>query len=220
MRRSSSDLRDRAVWQAASVLLDYPDDARAAKVAMVRALLGVVPPDQRAGLDAFADHVATAPLADLQERYVASFDEQRRCSLYLTYFTYGDTRKRGTALLRFKQAYLESGVVPDDSELPDHLGVVLEFAATADPAKGRDLLLDHRASIEALSIALHDLDSPWAPVLDAVRATFPALQGDEADAVRRLIADGPPAEEVGLGGYGTGPDLIDLPMPAVRAAAR
>ena len=32
-------------------------------------------------------------------------------------------------------------------------------------------------------------------------ATLPALRGDESEAVRRLIEQGPPAEEVGLEGY-------------------
>ena len=41
------------------------------------------------------------------------------------------------ALLRFKQTYLRSGFVLDDAELPDHLCVVLEYAATVDQRRGR-----------------------------------------------------------------------------------
>lgn len=208
---------DRAIWQAASLLLDYPDEFRRANVEHARSLLAGLPPDDRVGLEALADHLDSAPLDQLQTGYVETFDQQRRCSLYLTYFLYGDTRKRGAALLRFKQAYLAAGVELDDAELPDHLGVVLEFAATADPATGRQLLLDHRASIEALNIALRDAASPWAGAVEAVRATFPPLPGNEADAVRRLIEDGPPAEDVGLAPYGA---PVDLPMPTARAGAR
>lgn len=222
MRRSTAEARgramtDRAIWQAASLLLDYPDESLAAKVASARTLLAGLPADDRIRLDAVAERLRRAPLAELQSQYVETFDQQRRCSLYLTYFTYGDTRKRGAALLEFKQAYLASGLDLDDAELPDHLGVVLEFAATADPVAGRRLLLRHRASIEALSIALRAVVSPWAGVLDAIRATFPPLPGDEADAVRRLIAEGPPVEEVGLAPYGR---PVDLPMPTARAGAQ
>ena len=74
----------------------------------------------------------TTPLTELQADYVETFDTRRRCNLFLTYFAHGDTRKRGMALLRFKQTYLASGFELDDAELPDHLCVVLEYAATVD----------------------------------------------------------------------------------------
>ncbi len=44
----------------------------------------------------------------------------------------------------------------DDDELPDHLAVLLEFGATADPAAAWDLLLQHRAGVELLRLALAD----------------------------------------------------------------
>ena len=48
----------------------------------------------------------------------------------------------------------------------------------------------------------------WGAV-EAVTATLPRLRGDAWEAVRRLAAAGPPAEEVGLKRYGppasTGP---------------
>ena len=153
-------------------------------------------------------------LQQLQEEYVATFDTRRRCSLFLTYFLHGDTRKRGTALLRFRQTYLRAGHVLDDSELPDHLAVVLEYAATVDPEGGRQLLLDHRAGLEVLRLALRDMGSPWAGAVASVSATLPTLRGDERDVVRRLAQQGPPEEEVGLDPYGsTGP--VDLPTPVM-----
>ena len=59
-------------------------------------------------------------------------------------------------------------------------------------------MLDHRAGLELLRLSLADLSSPWAALIDAVTQTLPALRGDERDAVRRLAAQGPPEEEVGL----------------------
>ena len=44
-----------------------------------------------------------------QADYVETFDLRRRCCLYLTYYTYGDTRKRGMALLQFKHLYRGPG---------------------------------------------------------------------------------------------------------------
>jgi nitrate reductase delta subunit len=88
-------------------------------------------------------------------------------------------------------------------ELPDHLCVVLEYAATVDQDLGWGLLLDHRAGLELLRMSLRDEGSPWAGAVEAVTATLPPLKGDEMDAVRRLAAEGPPEEEVGLTPYAT-----------------
>ena len=51
----------------------------------------------------------STPLTELEADYVETFDNRRRNNLFLTYFAHGDTRKRGVALLRFKQTYLASG---------------------------------------------------------------------------------------------------------------
>lgn len=212
-------------WQSASLLLSYPDERLREQLPMVRKAAGVLPAALAGPLLQAVDHLDSEPLDGLQETYVETFDNRRRCNLFLTYFAHGDTRKRGVALLRFKQTYLASGFVLDDSELPDHLCVVLEYAATGDRERGRELLLDHRAGLELLRLALVEEGSGWAGAVEAVCATLPPLRGDERDAVRRLAAEGPPAEEVGLTPYGT-PQFdaalhertVDLPMPTVRGA--
>ncbi|WP_460808675.1 nitrate reductase molybdenum cofactor assembly chaperone [Micromonospora zhanjiangensis] len=146
--------------------------------------------------------------------YVATFDQRRRCCLFLTYYAHGDTRNRGMALLRLKQTYASAGLNLVGHELPDHLAVVLEFAAAA-PDQGRALLIAHRAGLELLRLALHDADSPWADVLDSVSATLPPLVGDQRQAVARLAAEGPPAEQVGLAPYAS-PDHLPQPQGAPR----
>ena len=146
----------------------------------------------------FVDEVESLPLAQLAADYVETFDHRRRCCLYLTYFAHGDTRKRGVALLNFKQAYQRAGLVLADDELPDHLSVVLEFGASGHQQAAWELLLDHRAGLELLRMSLRDTGSLWAPVVEAVTATLPPLRGDEREAVLRLVEQGPPDEEVGL----------------------
>ena len=191
------------VWQSASLLLDYPDEPLLDMLGTIRSATAVLPRDVAASLCGMAVHLESTPLPRLQADYVETFDTRRRCNLFLTYFAHGDTRKRGLALLRFKQTYLRSGYLLDESELPDHLCVVLEYAATVDQRLGRGLMLDHRAGLELLRLSLHDSHSPYAAVLDAVTATLPPLRGDEQDAVRRLAAEGPPEEEVGLAPFAT-----------------
>jgi nitrate reductase delta subunit len=210
-------------WQSASLLLDYPSEELLGHVALVRSASRLLPERLERLVLEFADHVERTPLEDLQAEYVQTFDNRRRCNLFLTYFAHGDTRKRGMALLRFKQAYVEAGFAVTDDELPDHLCVVLEFAATGDKAAGRQLMLDHRAGLELLRMSLRDLGSPWAGLVEIVTSTLPPLHGDEVEAVRRLAAEGPPEEEVGLTPYAI-PDFdpgggvpgtpVPLPMPS------
>ena len=68
-----------------------------------------LPAGTGAPLSAFLAHLADTPLSEVQAHYVAAFDMKRKACPYLTYWTDGDTRNRGRAILRFKQAYLEAG---------------------------------------------------------------------------------------------------------------
>ena len=76
--------------------------------------------------------------------------------------------------------------------------MLLEFAATADAQAGRRLLLEHRAGLELLRLALGDAGSTYVEALNAVCATLPPLAGTDREAVARLAAQGPPGEDVGL----------------------
>ncbi|CAI9408640.1 nitrate reductase molybdenum cofactor assembly chaperone [Nocardioides sp. T2.26MG-1] len=213
-------------WQSASLLLGYPDQALLDRLDLVRRASHELPGMVGEPLRATVARLADTPLGELEEEYVDTFDSRRRHNLFLTYFAHGDTRKRGVALLRFKQTYLASGVELTDDELPDHLCVVLEFAATVDHESGRQLILDHRAGLELLRLSLAEAGSRWAGAVEAVTATLPPLRGDEVEAVRKLAAEGPPEEEVGLTPYATPgfdpgpaqpaqPDApVALPMPS------
>ncbi|WEV79540.1 nitrate reductase molybdenum cofactor assembly chaperone [Janibacter cremeus] len=230
-RRSTPSLGAQAqadAWQLISLLLDYPDERLTSLRPVLRESAAGLPKAVGAPLLTFLDRLDTVPLDRVQSEYVDTFDVTRKCSLHLTYFLYGDTRKRGAALVQFKQAYRAAGVEMADegSELPDHLSVLLEFGATTDPASAWKLLNDHRVGIELLHRALTDRESPWRPVVVALRATLPTLQGDDEQALARLIAEGPPQEEVGIdqSPYAMDPALDEAvaarpptPQPSARA---
>lgn len=190
-------------WQSASLLLDYPEESLLPRLELIDRLAQQLPRTVGDPVRATVRELRTADLGQVQQEYVDTFDTRRRHNLFLTYFAHGDTRRRGVALLRFKQTYLRSGFVLDDTELPDHLCVVLEYAATVDQRLGWGLLLDHRAGLELLRLALADAGSRWLGAVEAVTATLPPLGGDELTAIRRLAAQGPPQEEVGLTPYAT-----------------
>lgn len=201
--------RDRClVWRIAALLLDYPGRETLALVGELSGATAELPPQVREHLDGFLRHLRDTDPLVLAQRYVETFDLRRRASLHLTYYAYGDTRKRGMALLRFKHAYRHAGVELDDTELPDHLPVLLEFAATVDPIGGERLLGEHVPVLELLRLSLSDSDSPYAGVLAAVVSTLPPLTTADRRRIAELAAQGPPEEEVGLDPFAMDPSLF------------
>ena len=196
LRRSRTPaLADRVVWQCASLLLSYPDDE---SLDTAGQLLEHVEGDAAAHLSETYEAVRALGAMAAAQSYVATFDMRRRATLYLTYWTAGDTRNRGRAMLAFTDEYRAAGVAMPAGEAPDHLPVVLEFAATVDAAAGRRLLAGHRASVAVLYDALRESASPWAPAVAAVLGTLPAATNEELHRVQRLAAEGPPSDAVGL----------------------
>jgi nitrate reductase molybdenum cofactor assembly chaperone NarJ/NarW len=187
------------VLQAASICLSYPDGTVREMLPLVRgAVDGLAAGRPRERLIEFLRHVAATPPERIAEHYVEVFDRRRRCCLYLTWWSDGETRRRGSALAALKQRYRAAGVELDTGELPDFLPAVLEYAATADLADGLALLQEHRAGLELLRLALVDADTPYAAPVEAVCALLPGPSPDDVAAAKALARSGPPREQVGL----------------------
>lgn len=197
-------------WQSASILMDYPNEDLFSRLDLLSEVAASLPAKLGTGLKATIDHLRGQSLRESESDYVDTFDTRRRGCLFLTYFSNGETRKRGLALLRIKQVYTKAGLILTEDQLPDHLCVVLEFAATTDHQAGLKIILDNRAGLELLRLHLAEINSPWSGALESVCATLPALKGKDHEAVERLIADGPDDEQVGLNPYGM-PDLAPMP---------
>ncbi len=183
-------------YKLASVLLQYPTMALFDGLGQLAEAAGAASRASQGPFGIFIDWLSRTPPDTVAQHYVATFDLRRRCALYLTYYRYGDTRKRGMAMLAFKAAYRAAGYEPSESELPDYLPLVLDFAALHP--RGQRLLRAHRADLELLLRALREARSPYAGVIEAVCAQLPALRRPDQALVRRLWESGPPAEEVGL----------------------
>ncbi|HIW30370.1 MAG TPA: nitrate reductase molybdenum cofactor assembly chaperone [Candidatus Luteococcus avicola] len=205
--------QDAVCYQAASLLLAYPDEELVSRLPLIReALAGT----------AFAEyfeptlaHLDTTPLVEAQSFHVQEFDVSRRHALHLSYWTDGDTRRRGEVLAGIKQVYRDSGLlVRLDGELPDHLPLLLEFAAIGDPERGRQLLITYRASLELLRLQLEKDELPQAGILQAIVSTLPGASPKTYAEVQALHDAARPVETVGLDGYGAGPS--DLGMPTAR----
>jgi nitrate reductase delta subunit len=183
----------------ASLLLQYPSEELREAAAAARELeIAAAGRLQGRRLHEFCGWYAARPVGELQRLYVDSFDFSKGSSLHLTFHVHGDSRRRGMALLALKESYRAAGFEPPGDELPDYLPLMLEFAALAPAGTGAALLEDNRVALELVTAALRRDSSPFEPLLEAVLAGMSRLSRGKLARVRRLAAEGPPIEEVGL----------------------
>jgi nitrate reductase molybdenum cofactor assembly chaperone NarJ/NarW len=187
-----------AALQAASILLAYPDERLQDCLPLLGSVTAIVPPAAAEPLARIVAHLRATDPDDREREYVDTFDLRRRSCLFLTYYSYGDTRKRGMALLRFSHAYKSAGFRLAADELADHLPVVCEFAAVGDAASGLRVLAENRPALELIRLALEEMNSPYVDALDVVRAVLPPVSRRDLDRAFDLARTGPPDEEVGL----------------------
>ncbi|MBX5464092.1 MAG: nitrate reductase molybdenum cofactor assembly chaperone [Clostridia bacterium] len=174
-------------------LLAYPGEEQAAVAREVGSRAGRL----RERLEPFLAWVEATPLARRQERYVADFDFRAETTLHLTYHRFGDRRTRGTALVALKEVYAGAGYAVPEGELPDHLPLMLQFAAR-EPALGLALLERFRAPLRLVGERLREAGSPYAAPVEAVLDLLPPAPPEAEVEIEELRAGPPPAETVGL----------------------
>lgn len=185
------------VYQSANLLLCYPTQELIERLDMLREVLTGT--GMAHHFESWLSRLETIPLSELQSDYVQEFDLSRRHSLHLSYWSAGDTRRRGMELLGYKDTFKASGVdLTGNGELPDYLPAILEFAACIDEDAGYNLLQRHRAEIEMLRITLSDDDLPQAGVLTAVCTTLPGASPVTRDDARAMLQSSENPEAVGL----------------------
>ena len=182
----------RLTLRALARLLAYPDaELRTQLPALIDALQAeqALPAARVTELQALVQQLGAMDPYEAEERYVETFDRGRRTSLHLFEHIHGDSRERGPALIDLTQTYEKAGLRLDARELPDHLGVVLEFASTQPPAVAREFLAEMAHVLNALFTGLQAKASPYASVIAAVLEAA----GEKAQAV--AIAPEPDMDE-------------------------
>ena len=115
---TTRSLQDRLVWQCASLLLAYPDEHFAERLGIVDELRAPVAGRAAEMLARTVEALRARDPMQAAADYVETFDLRRRSTLYLTYWTSGDTRNRGREMLAFARVYRDAGVRPPDPGHP------------------------------------------------------------------------------------------------------
>lgn len=193
-------------YQAASMCLHYPDGRCYDHLALLRRGLADIAGAESGGITTVLDYLAGTAPGDAAQHYVTVFDTKPRRTLYLTWYSDGDTRRRGSSLAELKGLYRTHGFRLTAEELPDYLPVMLEFAAKA-AAPGQRLLAGFRPALELLHHNLEDFGTPYAAVVRAVADTLPPI-----DHPSRPATIDAPSERVGV-------EPVALPYPTGRTPA-
>ena len=154
-------------------LLDYPQG----KEELLKSYDCVAAYLRQSGIEspanAFGELVRNSTLAELQEEYVAHFDFNPAAAPYLGHHLYGDNQKKASYMIQVKKEYGRYDFHPCDSELPDHLAVLLDFlahlASRGDDAPRREFI--EKMVLPGLNKLLaastpRDL-SPWLTLVQA-----------------------------------------------------
>ena len=172
----------RNTLRSLSLLLQYPDAQRRELLPLVLDAIdeeAALPASRRQEIRALAGELLRAEPIEVESRYVELFDRGRSTSLHLFEHVHGDSRDRGPAMIDLIQHYEKAGLLLGDSELPDHLCVILEFASTQPPAAAREFLGEMAHILKAIFSALRKRDSSYASLVAAVLE----LAGQKVEAV-------------------------------------
>lgn len=111
-------------------VLDYPSSSLPGSAAECVKRLEDSFPEMAKPMQAFATFAQSQTPGRLEELYAQTFDITPATTLYVGYHLFGETPKRSAFLAKLQEAYQSHGF-SNDTELADHLCVLLRFLSVA-----------------------------------------------------------------------------------------
>lgn len=131
--------------------------------------------------------IASSSILDLSEQerketYVWTFDLKSKLGLYLTAHEFGDSNKRGAALIQLQKTISKAGFERVEGELADYIPMLLEYVAISTEDMDNDRLV--RRLAVAISRMRNSIagDNPYAVILYVLMEfVFPEPTAAEID---------------------------------------
>ncbi len=131
------------LYQCFARMLEYPAGGTLQAALTAQGLLADENPEATALLKDFHGYAESLSPGRLEEVYTGTFDLDAACHPYVGYHLFGETYKRSAFLVELKQRYHAAGFTFSDTELPDHLAVILHFLAmTKDNTQAEEIARD------------------------------------------------------------------------------
>ena len=196
--RAHVALQDRLVWQAASLLLAYPDERLADRLRTVDELrAGVTGP----AADLLARTASALRMSDPMTRatdYVETFDLRRRSTLYLTYWTAATPATAAAKCSPSPRCTAMPACGRRSTRPPTTCRWCWSSPPPSTPLRADGCSSSTGCRSTCVRAALTDCRSPYADTVAAVCETLPSATDQEVLRAQRLAQAGPPAEAVGL----------------------
>jgi len=163
-------------YQALALLLTYPEADWLEQLDHVEALLAQER-DQNGNaaitLAPLFELLRTSTLIELQQNYVATFDQTPSHSLHLFEHIHGESRDRGQAMVNLLQEYRTHGLLMTADELPDYVPLFLEYLSQRPQADAAALLGDAVHVLALIGGKLNKNGSPYHTIFDVLQALSP-----------------------------------------------
>jgi nitrate reductase delta subunit len=164
---------DRRLYQLFGELVGYPTPILSNRVDECISRLTPLQSEAAELMKKFKTFLNRTPLGQVEEIYMRTFDLQGICYPYVGYHLFGDGSHRGMFLSGLKEHYglfhFSTG-----NELPDHLGVMLQFLAINENKEEREEFI-FLCVVPALKRMLEGFEAnghPYECVLQALLLTF------------------------------------------------
>ena len=143
---------------------------------------------EAAGLmNRFKTFVEQTPISRMEKIYAETFSLQGSCYPYVGYHLFGDGSHRRMFLAGLEEQYR----IYDFSaaqELPDHLGIMLQFLAKDEDEEERDELIS-LCIIPALKRMLEGLEDQPTPYEEILQALLLSLQEGETTRNEKVVPE-------------------------------
>ena len=163
-------------YQALALLLTYPEADWLKHLDEVEALFkqeGERNGEAVAKITPLLELLRETPLIELQQNYVATFDQNPSHSLHLFEHIHGESRDRGQAMVNLLEEYKASGLDMASDELPDYVPLFLEYLSQLPEDKAAALLGDAVHVLAQIGRKLEANGSPYHTVFDVLQAISP-----------------------------------------------
>ncbi|UJL48136.1 nitrate reductase molybdenum cofactor assembly chaperone [Virgibacillus sp. NKC19-16] len=192
---------EQAVLVIASRLLGYPTDTFIEEKQNIQECVeeNIETSELKIELIASYDPLFRLSSQEIRELYVSTFDLKSKLGLYLSAHEFGDSSKRGAALIKLQKIINEAGFEREGDELADYMPMLFELLAVVPESKYHERL--YRRLAVAIQRMLNNIDTenPYKGILQVLmRYIFPEPTTEE---VAKLEFD---REEA---------DLEELPYP-------
>lgn len=168
------DETETIIYQSLARLFDYPGEADGAVAEQVDAISWASAyPEAALLVRQFGDAINRLAVAEREELYTRTFDIAPICIPYVTAYIYGEESfERGDLMAKLRLIYAEYGF-DCGGELPDHIAVLLRFAALISHEERLELIeFCLESPITLMVERLEGSENPYSLALKAVEAVL------------------------------------------------